>query len=71
MVEVEILGQIITSQYGTLNTGDILRTNEAFAKHLVDDCSAAKYCSKVEQKAGEPEAPADEPVAKPGTKKKK
>ena len=71
MVEVEILGQVITSQYGTLNTGDILRTNEAFAKHLVDDCAAAKYCNKVEQKAGEPDTQADEPVAKPSPKKKK
>ena len=42
-VEVEMIGQAITAQYGTLNTGDILRTNAAFAKHLVEDCSAAKY----------------------------
>lgn len=43
LVEVEILGQVITAQYGTLNTGDILRTNAEFARHLVDDCNAAKY----------------------------
>jgi hypothetical protein len=43
MVEVEILGQVITHQYGTLNTGDVLRTTPEFAKHLVEDCSAAKY----------------------------
>jgi hypothetical protein len=43
MVEVEILGQVITHQYGTLNTGDVLRTSAEFAKHLVDDCGAAKY----------------------------
>ena len=42
-IEVEILGQVITAQYGTLGTGDILRTDAAFAKHLVDDCGAAKY----------------------------
>ena len=42
-IEVEILGQVITTRYGTLNTGDILRTDADFAKHLVDDCNAAKY----------------------------
>ena len=31
MIEVEILGCVMTAQYGTLKTGDILRTNEAFA----------------------------------------
>lgn len=42
-VQVEILRQTITMQYGTLNQGDILRTNPAFAAHLVDDCGSAKY----------------------------
>lgn len=42
-VEVEITGQAITARYGTLNTGDILRTDAEFARHLVEDCSAAKY----------------------------
>lgn len=42
-VEVEITGLVVTSQYGTLSTGTVLRTNAAFAKHLVEDCSAAKY----------------------------
>lgn len=49
LVEVEILGQVITAQYGTLSTGDILRTDAAFAKHLVDDCSAAKYVGAKEK----------------------
>lgn len=43
LVEVEIIGMVITARYGTLNTGDLLRTDAEFAKHLVDDCSAAKY----------------------------
>ena len=46
-VEVEITGQAITARYGTLNTGDVLRTDAAFAKHLVEDCSAAKYRTTV------------------------
>jgi hypothetical protein len=33
----------ITAQYGTLNQGDTLRTSPEFAKHLVEDCGAAKY----------------------------
>lgn len=42
-VQVKMLCQAITSQYGTLETDTILRTDEAFAKHLVDDCRAAEY----------------------------
>lgn len=44
-VEVEILGQVITHHYGVLNSGDVLRTSPEFAKHLVEDCGAAKYRS--------------------------
>lgn len=62
LVEVEITGQAITAQYGTLNTGDVLRTNAEFARHLVEDCGAAKY--------REAPAPAkDVPPAKPAKKK--
>ncbi len=42
-VQVEIMVQTITAQYGTLSPGDRLRTNSAFAAHLVNDCHAAKY----------------------------
>ena len=51
MVKVRILGMVITHQYGTLNTGDILQTTPEFAKHLVDDCAAAEYV-KPEQEEG-------------------
>jgi len=57
LVEVEITGQAITARYGTLNTGTILRTDAAFAKHLVEDCAAAKYKTAVPQ-ADAPAAPA-------------
>ena len=43
LVEVEITGLVITSRYGTLNTGAILRTDADFARHLVEDAEAAKY----------------------------
>lgn len=42
-VEVEITGLVSTSRYGNLETGDILRTDPAFAKHLVEEAGAAKY----------------------------
>ena len=43
LVTVNIIGQAITARYGTLNTGDVLRTDAEFARHLVEDCSAAEY----------------------------
>lgn len=46
-VRVEILKQAITTQYGTLNQGDLLRTNRAFAAHLVNECGVAKYSAPV------------------------
>jgi hypothetical protein len=64
-IEVEIIGQAITAQYGTLNTGDILRTSPEFAKHLVDDCGAAKY-----RTAPEPAPVEQVSVAKPVKAKK-
>ena len=51
MILVRIKGMVTTSQYGTLSDGTLLRTNEAFAKHLVEDASAAEYViGEVEQK---------------------
>jgi hypothetical protein len=46
-VEVEILGMVITQRYGVLKSGDILRTDAEFAKHLVNEASAAKYVEAV------------------------
>lgn len=68
-VEVEITGQAITARYGTLSAGDILRTDKEFAKHLVDDCGAAKYV-KAKAAAGKAEptpapAPRKPSAAKP------
>lgn len=55
LVEVEIVAQVITARYGTLSTGDILKTDQAFADHLVNDCKGAKW---PEPKAA-PTAPED------------
>ncbi len=44
LVRVEITaGTVATSQYGSLVAGDVLRTSPEFARHLVEDCKAAKY----------------------------
>lgn len=59
-VQVRIKGIVATVRYGTLESGDILRTDAAFAKHLVEDCGAAEYCTA--------EVPAEKPTK--GRKKK-
>ncbi len=57
-VDVKMRGMVHTTRYGTLNTGDILRTDADFAKHLVEDCGAAEYVDA--QPQGE-KMPAAEP----------
>lgn len=42
-VQVKMLTTVVTAQYGTLAEGALLRTNAAFAAHLVHECGAAKY----------------------------
>lgn len=42
-VQVKITGMVITQRYGALSNGYILRTDAAFAKHLVEECHAAEY----------------------------
>lgn len=63
LVTVKIKGIVSTVRYGTLESGDVLRTDAAFAKHLVEDCGAAEYCAAAP-------AAADKVSAK-GAKKKK
>lgn len=43
VVKVKIKGTVVTAQYGTLTSGEILRTSGEFAKHLVEQCNAAEY----------------------------
>ena len=62
-VEVEITSMALTARYGALQSGTILRTDAAYAKHLVDDCGAAKYV------AAKAPAEADAPQAKADTKR--
>lgn len=56
MVRVKIIAMVLTSQYGTLSAGDMLRTDAVFAKHLVEDCNAAEYVN-------------DDPIEKPEDEK--
>ena len=43
IVEVRIRTTTVTARYGSLSTDDVLRTDAAFARHLVEDCAAAEY----------------------------
>lgn len=69
-VEVEITGMVITQRYGTLNTGDILRTDAAFAKHLVEEACGAKYTKAKPAPTGEtPAARSTRAARTPANKK--
>lgn len=57
LVQVKIKAMVITSRYGTLQDGDILRTDAAFAQHLVDECGAGEVIGPAENEADVP-APA-------------
>lgn len=46
LVELRIKRTLDTSRYGALSSGDILRTDAAYARHLVDDLAAAVYSQK-------------------------
>lgn len=46
IVELRIKRTIDTSRYGALSSGDILRTDGAYAHHLVADLDAAVYVQK-------------------------
>lgn len=59
LVTIRIKGLCNTSRYGALSSGDLLRTDAAFARHLVEDIAAAEY---VKQK---PVPPAKRPARKP------
>lgn len=48
-VKVKIIKTAVTAMYGTLGEGDILITSAQFARHLVEDCSAAEYLTAEEK----------------------
>jgi hypothetical protein len=50
LVEVKIISLVSTSRYGSLSPGDKLITDAAYAKHLVEECAAAKYVNESETK---------------------
>lgn len=66
IVEVKIKGTAVTARYGSLSDGDILRTDAAFAKHLVEDCKCADYLTapEIEQKSD-----ASQPASQPSKSK--
>lgn len=63
LVQVEILGTVITSQYGSLTAGDTLRTGADFAHHLVEECKVARYVQPQPAKKTPAKAKKAPPVA--------
>lgn len=61
-VKVRIKGSVVTNRFGALSTGDVIATDEAYAKHLVD-AGAAEYERRAEQPAPAETPPAQEPDA--------
>jgi hypothetical protein len=55
-IAVEITCTCVTAQYGTLTTGDVLRTSQAFADHLVNEAYCAKYVGVAEIEGTPPAA---------------
>jgi hypothetical protein len=68
-VQVKIKGIVATQRYGTLESGDILRTDADFAKFLVEDCQAADYLDAQAAPAEPAEAPPKAAAKKPKSAK--
>ena len=74
LIEIKITALVVTARYGALSPGDLLRTDAAFARHLVEDCAAAKYQDPRPDRFQKPvrsETQADQTPAKPATTRKK
>lgn len=56
LIQIKIKGTVVTQRYGTLTSGDILRTDTEFARHLVTECGAAEYLNSTteSQESGMP-----------------
>ena len=49
MKKIEILGQVITSEYGVLSTGDIATVSDEMAAYLIGE-NQAKVCEVKQEK---------------------
>ena len=54
LTQIRITRTVVTPRYGALAPGDLLRTDAAFARHLVEDCAAAKYIPRAPQSPAQP-----------------
>ena len=55
IVQIRITSTVVTAPYGTLMPGTILRTSPAYARHLVEEASAAKYLEALPEDEPAPE----------------
>ena len=67
LIQLRITRTVVTPRYGAMAPGDLLRTDAAFARHLVEDCAAAKYIHH----AAQPTRPAPQPTQAPARKPRK
>jgi hypothetical protein len=65
LVSLKIRGTVVTSRYGVLSSGDVLRTDAEYARHLVDECKAAEYAEATPAEAEAAPAQPAQPQAKP------
>jgi hypothetical protein len=69
LVTVKIKGLVVTSRYGALSSGDLLRTDPEYAKYLIEECGAGEYITTPAQPAEKPKRakPAKKADATPDT----
>jgi hypothetical protein len=67
-IQIRVTGMAMTARYGTLSAGTILRTDAAFAKHLVEECKAAEYIEAPAEAVAAPAAVKSAAVRKPKAK---
>ena len=65
LTQLRITRTVVTSRYGALAPGDLLRTDAAFARHLVEDCAAAQYIHHATNHAPAAQEPPQAPARKP------
>lgn len=54
LVQLRIKKTVATTRYGNLSSGDLLRTDAAFARFMVEDIAAAEYITIEQPKTAPP-----------------
>lgn len=65
LTHLRITRTVVTPRYGSMAPGDLLRTDAAFARHLVEDCAAAQYIHHAANHTPAAQDPPQAPARKP------